>query len=143
MNLELTVKGVGGHTEAIFHKEKITISFSKTDDRERGVITQLVEKGKKEGMTLHSVDKEGNLKELTDETLLEKIFKSKGEVALLGTVDSVKKMALDVLEKEIRDNGVVTQLQDDGSWKILKEKSDFKEEGEKQKVTSSKVPGGG
>lgn len=145
MKLTLTMKGPGGHTEAIFNKDQIRISFAKTDDKERGMIDNLVQRAKKEGMTLHSVDKEGDLKEIADDLLLEKIFKSKGELALTGTVESVKKLALDLVEKEILERSVlVMEAQDDGTWKMLHEKGSFKEkEGKEQAVTTSKVAGGG
>jgi hypothetical protein len=144
MKLTLTMKGPGGHTEAIFNRDEIRISFAKTDDKERGMIENLVERAKKEGMTLHSVDKEGDLKEISDDLLLDKIFKSKGELALTGTIEAVKKLALDLVEKEIIERSLVMEAQDDGTWKILKEKGSFKEkEGKEQGVTTSKIAGGG
>lgn len=144
MNLTLMATGLGGHTEAIFEKNQIRISFSKTDPKERGLIENLVERARKEGMKLHTVDNSDNLKEIEDDLLLDKIFKSKGKLALTGSVDAVKKLALDIVEKEISERSLVMEAQEDGTWKILREKGEFKEKEDKeQKVTSSKVPVGG
>lgn len=142
MELVLMAKGTGGHTEAVFAKDEIRISFVKTDPKERGMIETMVEKAKKEGMKLHTADKDGKLTEIDDATLVDKIFKSKGELILKGSVATVKKLALDIVEKEILERSLVTEAQTDGSWKIIKE-GEFKDKEEKQVVQSSKVPGGG
>lgn len=143
MRLVLMATGTSGHTEAIFELEKIKISFSKTDPQERGMIENLVEKAQKEGMKLHSMDDKENLKEIDNQTLLDMIFKKKGKLVLTGTVDAVKKIALDIVEKEIRERSLVMEAQDDGTWKILREAGEFKDKEEKQAVTTSKAVGGG
>lgn len=144
MELMFAATGTGGHTEATFENEEIRISFHKTSPEERGMIETLVERGKKAGMVLHTVDKEGGLKPLENESLLQEIFKGKGQVALKGTAEAVKKLALDLVEKEIQDGKLVMHAQSDGTWKILRQKEDFKpKEDEKQVVTSHEKQRGG
>lgn len=145
MNFTLKVQGPGGHTEAVFEKDEIRISFVKTDPNERGMISRLVERGKAAQMKLHVAGKkEGGLKELADESLLEEIMKGKAEIVLKGPEDAVKKLAVEMLDKEVEDLGkVVLVARDDNRWKRA-EKGSLKESEEKKVVaTSSKVPAGG
>lgn len=145
MLLELDVTDRTGHTEAVFDQDTIKISFRETTPEERGLIDALIERAKKESMVLHTLDKEGNSKPIEDMDRLKELFKSKNAILLKGTVEAVKKIALDLVEKEIdKKNRVVMVAQKDRSWKIVHEKENLKLEDEaKNKVKSAEVPSAG
>lgn len=144
MNLALDITDRTGHTEAAFDGDSIRISFRKTTPEERGLIDAMIEKAKKENMVLNTVDKDGNLKPIEDLDKLAELFKSKNEIMLKGTVEAVKKIALDLVEKEIGKHRLVMVAQDDGQWKIVREKEDFKpSEEKKNEVKSHEVPRAG
>lgn len=145
MQLELDVTDRTGHTEAVFDQDTIKISFRETTPEERGLIDALIERAKKESMVLHTLDKEGNSKPIEDMDRLKELFKSKNAILLKGTVEAVKKIALDLVEKEIdKKNRVVMVAQKDRSWKIVHEKENLKLEDEaKNKVKSAEVPSAG
>jgi hypothetical protein len=142
--MQLICHATGGHTEATFEKDEVRLSFHKTTPEEKGMIEVMVEKGKKAGMVLHTVDKKSELKPIEDEALLQEIFKGKGEIALKGTPESVRKLALDLLEQEIADGRkMVFQAQEDGTWKTIHKKEDFKPQADEKEVVSSKEKAGG
>lgn len=145
MQLELDVTDRTGHTEAVFDQDTIKISFRETTPEERGLIDALIERAKKESMVLHTLDKEGNSKPIEDMDRLKELFKSKNAILLKGTVESVKKIALDLVEKEIdKKTRVVMVAQKDRSWKIVHDKENLKLEDEaKNKVKSAEVPSAG
>ena len=145
MQLELDVTDRTGHTEAVFDQDTIKISFRETTPEERGLIDALIERAKKESMVLHTLDKEGNSKPIEDMDRLKELFKSKNAILLKGSVDAVKKIALDLVEKEIdKKTRVVMVAQKDRSWKIVHDKENLKLEDEtKNKVKSAEVPSAG
>lgn len=144
MNLALDITDRTGHTEAAFEGDAIRISFRKTTPEERGLIDAMIEKAKKENMVLNTVDKDGNLKPIEDLDKLHELFKSKNEIMLKGTVEAVKKIALDLVEKEIGKHRLVMVAQDDGQWKIVRETKDFKPSDEKKnEVKSHEIPRAG
>lgn len=144
MNLALDITDRTGHTEAAFDGDSIRISFRKTTPEERGLIDAMIDKAKKENMVLNTVDKDGNLKPIEDLDKLSELFKSKNEIMLKGTAEAVKRIALDLVEKEIGKHRLVMVAQDNGQWKIVREKEDFKpSEEKKNKVESHEVPSAG
>lgn len=156
VKVTLKMTGPGGHAEVVFEKDEIRMSFVKTSEQERGAMMTLIEKGKKEGMKVHTVDKKGALKEVADEAILENIFKGKAELALKGDVGAVKRLAKEKIDEEIEARRLVMEIMADGSFRTLREKSDFSlEDKEKEKddktdkaekektVVSHKVPSGG
>lgn len=142
MELAFSAMGPSGHVQADFDGEEVRVEFHHTTPGERGLMDTLVEKAKKEGMTVHTVDKKGNLKPLEDGGLLEKIFSRKGQIALKGTKESVAALTKIIVDKEIEGGRRVLEAQEDNTWKIL-EKGEFKEKPQKQVVKSMAPVGGG
>lgn len=164
MNLTLTETGVFGHAEAEFADDRIKITYKKTTPGERGMIAQLVEKAKKKGMTLHKSNHGGALtaivekaKEVvgieTDEEkktqpiadLMDILMEKNGQVVLKGDKQMVESLALETVEEEVKNKKrVVSEAQEDGTWKVItigefKTKKDDK----KQAVNSTAPIGGG
>lgn len=142
MQLGFSAQGPSGHVQAEFQDDEVRMEFSKTTPGERGLMDTLIERGKKENMVVHTVDKKGKLKPLEDEKILGKIFESKGEIALKGTKESVVKLAKVYIDKEIEGGRVVLEVQDDTRWKVLK-LGEFEEKDRPQKVKSVAPVGGG
>lgn len=166
MNLTLTETGVYGHAEAEFAGERITITYKKTTPEERGMIAQLVEQAKKKGMTLHTIDEGGTLTALVEKAkeaigvekseeekptkpvgdLMDILMEKKGKVVLKGDAQMVQSLALETVEEEVKNkNRVVSEAQEDGTWKVItigefKPKEDEKK---KQAVNSTAKVGGG
>ncbi len=67
----------------------------------------------------------------------------KGEIVLKGEVKKVKLFAQEMIEGELKDNRIVMEAQDDGTWKMLKSGEFKAEPGKKKKVVSSVPAGGG
>jgi len=167
MNLTLTEAGVFGHAEAEFAGERITITYKKTTPEERGMIAQLVEKAKKKGMTLHTVEEDGALKALVEKAkevigvekedkekeketkpvsdLMDILMEKKGKVVLKGSHQMVESLALETVEEEVKNkNRVVSEAQEDGTWKVITiGEFKAKEEDKKQAVNSHAKVGGG
>lgn len=165
MNLTLTEAGVFGHAEAEFAGERITITYKKTTPEERGMIAQLVEKAKKKGMTLHTVAEDGALKALVEKAkevigvekddeeketkpvsdLMDILMEKKGKVVLKGSHQMVESLALETVEEEVKNkNRVVSEAQEDGTWKVITiGEFKAKEEDKKQAVNSHAKVGGG
>lgn len=142
MELGFSAMGPSGHVQASFEGEEVRMEFSKTTPGERGLMDTLIERGKKENMTVHTVDKKGNLKVVEDTHILDKIFQSKGQIALKGTKESVAALAKVYVEKEVVDGRTVLEAQADNSWKKL-QPGEFKEKETKQVVKSVAPVGGG
>lgn len=142
MNLDFSAMGPSGHVQASFEGEEVRMEFSKTTPGERGLMSTLIERAKKEKMTLHTVDKKGRMKPVEDEGILEKIFQSRGELALKGTKDSVTALAKVYVEMEIEGGRAVLEAQEDNTWKKLKP-GEFKEKETKQVVKSVAPVGAG
>lgn len=142
MDLGFSAMGPSGHVQAEFDGEEIRMEFSKTTPGERGLMETLIEKGKAEKMTVHSIDKKGELKLIEDANIIGKIFEKKGEIALKGTKESVSKLAKVYIDKEIEGGRVVMEAQDDNSWHILKI-GEFEEKPGRQKVKSVATVGAG
>src|SRR4029077_3905731 len=142
MELGFSATGPSGHVQASFEGEEVRMEFSKTTPGERGLMETLIERGKNEKMSVHTVDKKGNLKAVEDVAILEKIFQNKGEIALKGTKDSVAALAKIYVEKEIEGGRLVMEAQDDNTWKKLAP-GEFKEKEKKQVVKSMSRVGGG
>jgi len=142
MNLEFSATGPSGHVQAEFDEDTIEMEFSKTTPSERGLMDLMIEKAKAEGMTVHSVSKDGDLKAITDEKILGKIMENKGKVALVGTKETVAKLAKAYIDKEIQGGRVVMEAMEDGSWKVLKI-GEFEAKDKPQKVKSAAPVGGG
>jgi hypothetical protein len=142
MDLSLAITGPGGHTEVLFEDDKVVVKFKNTSPAERGAIEQLVEKGRKIGLVLHRSKKEEATKPFDD--IKEVVMDKKGEIALKGKAEDVEKLAVALIEKEIKDGRVVAEAQEDGQWKILEDAKLFKpRKDKKQALTSTKVPVGG
>lgn len=143
--LELDVTDTSGHTEAVFEKEEIRVSFAKTTPEERGLIDALIADAKKEGMILHTVGKDKERKVVGDDSILEQLFKSKNEVVLTGSAEAVEKLAFDRVKKELEKDGrTVMHATDGGTWKFIRTEADFKpSEDKKEKVVSLEVPRAG
>jgi len=142
MNLDFAALGPSGHVQATFEGEEIRIEFSKTTPGERGLIDILIERGKKEEMTVHTADKKGNRKPLEDQSVLGKIMEKKGEIVLKGKRESVIRIIKACIDKEIEAGRVVMESQEDNSWKVLKS-GEFEEKEKPQKVKSVAPVGGG
>ena len=142
MILDFSATGPSGHVQADFEDDTIEMEFSKTTPAERGLMDLMIEKGKAEGMTVHTVSKDGELKAITDEKILGKIMENKGKVALVGTKETVIKLAKVYIDKEIEGNRLVTLLAEDGQWKVLKI-GEFEAKDKPQKVKSTAPVGGG
>lgn len=166
MNLTLTEAGVFGHAEAEFAGERITITYKKTTPEERGMIAQLVERAKKKGMTLHTVDEGGALTALVEKAkevigveksdeekptkpvseLMDILMEKKGKVVLKGDIEMVQSLALETVEEEVKNkNRVVSEAQEDGTWKVITigEFKPSKDPEKKQAVNSHAKVGGG
>ena len=135
MHLDFSAMGPSGHVQASFEGEEVRMEFSQTSPGERGLMSTLIERAKKEKMTLHTVDKKGRMKPVEDESILEKIFQSRGELALKGTKESVAALAKVYVESEIAGERAVLEAQEDNTWKKLKP-GEFKEKETKQVVKS-------
>jgi hypothetical protein len=142
MKLDFSATGPSGHVQADFENDTIEMEFSKTTPSERGLIDTMIEKAKSEGMSVHTVSKDGELKPLTDEKILGKIFESKGKIALVGTKEAVIKLAKIHIDKEIQGGRLVMEGAEDGSWKVLKI-GEFEAKDKPQKVKSTAPVGGG
>lgn len=142
MELAFSAMGPSGHVQADFDGDEVRVEFHTTTPGERGLMDTLVEKAKKEGMTVHSVDKKGTLKLIEDGGLLEKIFSKKGQIALKGTKESVAALTKIIVDKEIEGGRKVLEAQEDNTWKVL-EKGEFKEKPEQKQVVKSMAPVGG
>lgn len=142
MNLDFSATGPSGHVQADFVDDTIEMEFSKTTPSERGLMDLMIEKAKAEGMTVHSVSKDGELKAITDEKVLGKIMENKGKVALVGTKESVIKLAKVYIDKEIEGGRLVLESTEEGKWKVLKI-GEFEAKDKPQKVKSTAPVGGG
>lgn len=160
MNLTLAVTGAFGHAEAEFADDRITITYKKTTPGERGTIAQLVEKAKKKGMTLHTVEKGGKLAQIVDKAkeavgiekgekktkpiadLMDVLMEKKGQIVLKGDRQTVESLALETVEEEVKSKRVVSEAQDDGTWKVINI-GEFKVKEKKQAVASHAPVGGG
>jgi hypothetical protein len=142
MNLDFSATGPSGHVQADFEDDTIEMEFSKTTPAERGLMDLMIEKGKAEGMTVHSVSKEGELKAITDEKILGKIMENKGKIALVGTKEIVAKLAKVYIDKEIAGGRCVMEGQEDGTWKVLAI-GEFEAKEKPQKVKSAAPISGG
>lgn len=163
MNLTLVATGVYGHAEAEFAGDRIKITYKKTTPGERGTIAQLVERAKKKGMTLHTVEKGGALKALVEKAkevvgiekeaqektkpvneLMDVLMEKKGQIVLQGEKLMVEQIALETVEEEIKMKRVVSEAQEDGTWKVINI-GEFKaaKEAEKKQAVSSHAPVGG
>jgi hypothetical protein len=165
MNLTLTETGVYGHAEAEFAGDRITITYKKTTPEERGMIAQLVERAKKKGMTVNTIDKVGTLTALVDKAkevigvekseeekptkpvgdLMDILMEKKGKVVLKGDAQMVQSLALETVEEEVKNtNRIVSEAQEDGRWKVIKI-GEFKpkRDDKKQAVNSHAKVGGG
>lgn len=160
MNLTLAVTGAFGHAEAEFAGDRITVTYKKTTPGERGTIAQLVEKAKKKGMTLHTVEKGGKLSDLVEKAkeavgiekkekdtkpvgdLMDVLMEKKGQIVLMGDKQMVESLALETVEEEVKSKRVVSEAQDDGTWKVINI-GEFKVKDKKQAVASTAPVGGG
>lgn len=158
MNLTLAVTGAFGHAEAEFAGDKITITYKKTTPEERGTIAQLVEKAKKKGMTLSTVAKGGVLKEFVEKAkeavgiekqekptkpvgeLLDVLMAKKGQLVLQGEKQMVEQLALETIEEEVKSKRIVSEAQDDGTWKVITIGEFKAKEGEKKQAVTSHAP---
>lgn len=138
--LTLNATGIGGHTEVTFEDETVLVKYHKTSPSERGMIETLIEKGQKLGLKLHQAKKGVVGAKLDD--IVTVILDKKGEVALTGDKKMVEDLAVQAVEKEIKDGRLVMEAREDGSWKIL-HAGEFKKKGKKQAVASHSAPGGG
>ena len=118
MNLTIAASGPGGHTVVTCDGTKILVNFHKTSPKERGMIETLVEKAKAAGLTLHR-SKKGEAGDVLPK-IHDVLMDSKNEIVLLGTKDQVEEIAFDLVDQEIRNNRVVAEAQEDGSWKVLR-----------------------
>lgn len=165
MNLTLAATGVFGHAEAEFAGDKIVITYKKTTDKERGTIAQLVERAKKKGMVLSVQEKAGPIAKIVDkaketmgiekaegeevpkpvEDLMDVLMAKKGKLILSGDKTMVEQLALETVEEEIKHKRVVSEAQEDGSWKVITigEFKPAKDPEKKQAVTSHAPIGGG
>lgn len=165
MNLTLTETGVFGHAEAEFAGDRIVVTYKKTTPGERGMIAQLVERATKKGMTLHAMDEGGALTSLVEKAkeaigieksdeekptkpvgdLMDVLMEKKGKIVLKGEAQMVQSLALETVEEEVKNkNRVVSEAQEDGTWKVITI-GEFKpkEEEKKQAVNSHAKVGGG
>lgn len=142
MDVKFGALGPSGHVEASFVDDEVVVEFNQTSPSERGMVSNLIEKGTKEGMTLYTVKKDAR-KPLEDDRVLEKIMATKGKLALKGTAETVTKLFKILLDLEIEGGRRVLEAQEDGTWKRLA-KGEFKEkEGKKQDVKSTSFVGAG
>jgi hypothetical protein len=160
MDLKLVVTGAFGHAEAEFAGDKIKITYKKTTPGERGTIAQLVERAKKKGMTLHTVDEGGVLTALVEKAkevvgieseekktkpvgdLMDVLMEKKGEIVLQGEKQMVEQLALETVEEEVKMKRVVSEAQEDGTWKVITI-GEFKAKEDKKQAVSSHAPVGG
>lgn len=133
MELMLAVTGHFGHAKAEFMQDTIVITYKKTTPGERGTIEMLVEKAVKKGMSLHT-GKNGEVQKPL-ERILDVLMDKKGQVILKGENSAVESLALETVEEEIKSNRIVSEAQEDGTWKVL-EIGEFKAEDKKKSVTS-------
>jgi hypothetical protein len=163
MNLTLAVTGAFGHAEAEFAGDGITITYKRTTPGERGTIAQLVEKAKKKGMTLHTVEKSGKISALVEKAkevvgiekeekekatklvgdLMDVLMEKKGQIVLKGDKQTVESLALETVEEEVKSKRVVSEAQDDGTWKVIKIGEFKAKEGDKKQAVASHAPVGG
>lgn len=157
MNLSLAVTGAFGHAEAEFAGDQIVITYKKTTDKERGTIAMLVEKAKKKGMKL-SVPKQGAISKIVEKAkdvvgiekaeekdakkddLTEALMAKKGKITLSGTKQAVEQLALETIEEEVKSNRVVSEAQEDGTWKVIKIGEFKAKEGDKKQAVTSHAP---
>lgn len=143
-DLTLDMTGVNGHTELSFWKDQVRVKWAETTVSERDLIRGLIQTSKIFGFKPWTVDEDGKPKEELKK--LPGLFRGKkGEIILKGEVKKVKLLAQELIEGEVRNNHMVLEAQDDGSWKILKtgQFDPEKEPGKKKKVTTSAPVGGG
>lgn len=160
MNLTLAVTGAFGHAEAEFAGDRIKITYKKTTPGERGTIAQLVERATKKGMTLHTVDEGGVLTALVEKAkevvgieseekktkpigeLMDVLMMKKGEIVLQGDKQMVEQLALETVEEEVKMKRVVSEAQEDGTWKVITI-GEFKAKEDKKQAVASHAPVGG
>lgn len=156
MGLTLAVTGSFGHAEAEFAGERITITYKKTTSAERGTIETLVQKAVKKGMKLYHEEKEKTLSKVKKaitgkkeelalkplENILDVLMDKKGCVVLEGEKSVVESLALETVEEEVKAKRIVSEAQEDGTWKVLTI-GEFKMGEKKKAVTSHAVPVGG
>lgn len=163
MNLTLTETGVFGHAEAEFAGDRIKITYKKTTPGERGMISQLVERAKTKGMTLHTVDKGGALTAIVEKAkevvgiekseeektkpigdLMDVLMEKKGQIVLQGDAQMVESLALETVEEEVKSKKrVVSEAQDDGTWKVITIGEFKPKEGDQKQAVTSHAPIGG
>lgn len=161
--MTLAVTGAFGHAEAEFAGDKIVITYKKTTDKERGTIATLVERAKKKGMTLSVQEKGGPIAKIVDKAkekmgiektkeaekpvdeLMDVLMAKKGQLILSGDKTMVEQLALETIEEEVKSKRVVSEAQEDGTWKVITigEFKPAKEADKKQAVTSHAPVGGG
>lgn len=100
------------------------------------MISTLVEKATKAGLKLYRAKK--GEPGVALEKVVDVIMDAKGEIALVGTKEQVEDIAFDLVDEEIRNNRIVAEAQEDGSWKVLR-LGEFKKNVE---ATKELVPAG-
>lgn len=140
MNLTLALTGPSGHAEAQFFGDRILITYRDTTDKERGTVSILIEKAMKRGMKLH-LGKDGEVGKPV-EKIHDVIMDKRGQVILLGEKKDVEQLALEALEEEVKNGRIISEAQEDGTWKVIKI-GEFKAKEEKQKVVSHEPVRGG
>jgi sorbitol-specific phosphotransferase system component IIA len=138
MNLTLAVTGAFGHAEAEFVGDRIVITYKATTPGERGTISTLVEKAQKKGMTLHT-GKNGEVKKALG-NIVDVLLDKKGQVILTGEKAVVEQLALETVEEEVKSKRVVSEAQEDGTWKVVKIGEFKAKEGEKKQAVTSHAP---
>lgn len=142
--MTLSVLDMSGHTELSFTEGQVRLRWKDAPPKERKKAREMVERAEDWDFKVHDVDQDGHAADELDEKQIAKAFKKKnGEMILKGTVDSVRVVAKDLVEAEIKEGMLVMELQKDGSWKALEAGSYKPKEKEKQKVTSAPRPRGG
>lgn len=141
MNLTLALTGPSGHAEAQFFGHRILITYQVTTERERGTVSLLVEKALKKGMKLYR-GKDGEIGKPL-EKLVDVILDKRGQVILEGEKKDVEQLALEALEEEVKNGRIISEAQEDGTWKVIKIGEFKAKEGEKQKVVSHEPVRGG
>jgi hypothetical protein len=151
MNLQVTIQGIGGHTEVNFEDGRVKLSWKETTMRERKMLREMIEKAKSGGMKTYGVDSNGNADKETD-VVPGTIFNRSGELVLKGEGALVTILAKGLIEAEQKSGRLVMEAQEDNTWKILRsgdtveegkpEKGEEKEEKKKKVHTTAKQAGG-
>lgn len=147
MNIIYSMLGEGGHTELTFKDDGVTVDWQKTSAPERKLLTEMIKMARKKGLDTYSLDDEDKPVEVVD-TVPGMLFNRKGRILIKGSKQSLRVLAGDLIETEIRGGKVAMEATKDGQWKFIsigEIKTNIADEKETKplKVVSQPLPGGG